>query len=282
MGNVSNRDQWAVRERLAFLERVAWWQGAVNRSDLREVFGISAAQASADLQLYQQLNPGALAYNLKAKRYESSPSMNCVLHEPHLGDAIRQFLGERSPAPVLGSPGERADTRVDLSVVPMRFAPAQVERHLFLAVSGARRVQIRYWSVRSSRAAMREIAPHALGHDGYRWHARAWCFEDEVFKDFVLSRIEEAEWPGEPFKPPVDDEAWQRFVEVELVPNRSLDKAQRQAIERDYGMKGGRLTLKVREAMLEYCLAHLRVRGVNDRPEHLELADPRGVPMPEP
>jgi len=280
MGNVSNRDQWAVRERLAFIERVAWWRGAVNRSDLREIFGISAAQASADLQLYLELNPGALAYNLKAKRYESGPAMTCALHEPHLEEAVRQFLGERSPAPTSQVNADAGD-RVDLSVAPMRTATPNVERCVFLALLERRRLRIRYWSVRSSRGKGREIAPHALGHDGYRWHARSWCFEDGIYKDFVLSRMERADWPGDPFECGVADDAWDRFVEVNLVPNRALDEAQRRTIERDYGMRGGRLVFRVREAMLEYCLAHLRVRGSDARPEHLELENaPRSAKPP--
>lgn len=273
MGNISNRDQWAVRERLAFIERVAWWRGSVNRGDLRGIFGISAAQASADLQLYLELNPGSLSYNLKAKRYESGPGMTCVFHEPRIEEAIRQFLGEAAPAPFVAGGGS-GEGRVDLSVAPIRKASPVVERRTFLALLHRQRIQIRYWSVRSSRDTVREIAPHALGHDGYRWHVRAWCFEDSDYKDFVLSRIEKAEWPGSPFDPQVADETWERFVDVVLVPNRTLDEVQRRTIERDYGMEGGRLRLRVREAMLEYCFAHLRVRGAVDRPEHLELEGP--------
>ncbi|RFC46511.1 MAG: putative DNA-binding transcriptional regulator YafY [Verrucomicrobia bacterium] len=279
MGNVSNLEQWAVRERLAFVERVAWWRGAVNRGDLREVFGISSAQASADLQLYLELNPGSMAYNLKTKRYESSSGMPCVLHGPRLEEGVRQFLGEVAPVSVLGT--GLAGSRVDLSAAPMRKASPVVERHVFLSLLHRQRLRIRYWSVRSSRDSVREIAPHALGHDGYRWYVRAWCFEDSGFKDFVLSRIERADWPGAPFLPGVRDEAWENFVDVILVPNQSLDELQRRTIERDYGMEGGHLRFRVREAMLEYCLAHLRVRGGVERPEHLELAGPpQPVPAP--
>ena len=87
MGNTSNREQWAVRERLAFIERVAWWRAAVNRSDVRDLFGISAAQASSDLQAYQELNPGVLVYNVRAKRYEAARKMICVMQVPQLAEA---------------------------------------------------------------------------------------------------------------------------------------------------------------------------------------------------
>ena len=91
MGNRTNVESWAGRERMCFIERAAWWEGEVNRSDLAGVFGISAAQASSDLQAYQELNPGALAYNMSRKCYEGQEEMGCVLHEPRLEEAVGIF-----------------------------------------------------------------------------------------------------------------------------------------------------------------------------------------------
>ncbi len=269
MGNTTNRDQWAARERLLFIERLAWWRGVVNRGDVREIFGISAAQASADLQGYQEINPSALAYNVRAKRYESRAEMACVLHEPRLEEAVGLFLGGAGPGV---APGGVAAGRIDVFSPPLRRADAAVERRVFLALDQGRRLAVKYWSVNSSRGGLREIAPHALGHDGYRWHARAWCFEDSVFKDFVLSRIEAAEWPGEDFSPPAPDAEWESWVTLALKANSALDEEQRKGIERDYGMEAGRLEVRVREAMREYYLAHLRVPLADGvRPVHLEL-----------
>lgn len=270
MGNTSTKDQWAGRERLAFIERVAWWRGAVNRGDLREVFGISAAQSSADLQGYQELNPTALAYNLRSKRYEARPEMACVMHSPRLEEAIGMFLGTPVPLPHLST---ETGSKVDVFTPPVRKADSAVERRIFLAIDQTRRLAVKYWSVNSGSGKRREIAPHALGHDGYRWHVRAWCFENNDFRDFVLSRIELADWPGEAFAPVSRDEAWERMVIVKLKANSELDEERRKTIERDYGMKGGKLELRVRDAMKEYYLAHLRVADGTDRPRHLELIE---------
>ena len=61
MGNSSNPEQWAVMERLRFIERAAYWRGWIQRQDLAAVYGKGSAQASADFQKYLELNPGALA-----------------------------------------------------------------------------------------------------------------------------------------------------------------------------------------------------------------------------
>jgi len=292
MGNTSNRDQWAVRERQLFIERLAWWKGVVNRGDVREVFGISAAQASADLQGYQELNPTALVYNVRAKRYEAGERMVCVMHEPRLEEAVSLFLGVVAPMIggrpkidfihadkrlAIGRNARKAPSSVDSTAATVDFfrplvreADTEVARRVFLAMDQKRRLRVKYWSVNSSQASMREIAPHALGHDGYRWHVRAWCFEREGFRDFVLSRIEDAEWLGDVFTPSLVDEEWERYETVVLQPHSSLDEDQKIAIIRDYGMVGGKLTVKVRAAMKEYFLAQWRVPGA-ERPAHLEL-----------
>jgi hypothetical protein len=274
MGNKINKDQWAGRERLAFIERTAWWRGVVNRGDLREVFGISAAQASADLQGYQELNPAALAYNVRLKRYEARPEMVCVLHVPHLEEAVGMFLGAAVPMPT----GRlEAEAKVDVFRPPVRKGSAGVEKRIFLALDQRRRLTVKYWSVNSSGKKRREIAPHALGYDGLRWHVRAWCFENEGFRDFVLSRIEEAEWPEVDFEAPMRDDAWEREVTLVLKANSALDDEQRKTIERDYGMKNGNLELRVREAMVGYCLAQLRIpETASDgklMPQHLEICE---------
>lgn len=269
MGNTSSRDQWAGRERLLFIERLAWWKGVVNRGDVREVFGISSAQVSADLQGYQEANPTALAYNVRAKRYEAGEGMRCVMHEPRLEEAVSLFLGVATPLLGMGGRSQAAST-VDFFRPLTREADGIVQRLVFLAMNQGRRLRIKYWSVNSSRGGSREIAPHALGHDGYRWHVRAWCFENSGFRDFVLSRMEEADWPGEVYTAPMVDEGWERMETVVLQPHSGLDEDQRKTIIRDYGMKGGKLKVEVRAAMKEYFLAHWRVL-VAGRPAHLEV-----------
>ena len=269
MGNVTNREQWAGRERLAFIERAAWWRGAVNRRDLQEVFGISAAQASADLQAYLELNPLGLAYNLKTKRYEGRPEMVCVLGEPRLEEAIRVLLGGGGVGWVPAGGGV-GDGRVGVVETPVRRAGMAVERRVFLAVEGKRSVRVRYWSVNRGRGGWREIAPHAFGHDGYRWHVRAWCGENGDFRDFVLSRITEAEWPGGEFVPPRPDGDWEEWEEVVVRANAGLGAEQRAAIERDYAMRDGRLRMRVRRALAAYLRAHLRLATAGQLPAHLE------------
>ena len=57
---------------------------------------------------------------------------------------------------------------------------------------------------------------------------------------------------------------------VILQPHSNISDEQRKGIIHDYGMKGGKLKVKVSAAMKEYFLAQWRVPGP-ERPAHLEI-----------
>ena len=132
-----------------------------------------------------------------------------------------------------------------------------VERRVFLAMLHGLRVRVRYASVNSGKEEWRWLRPHALGHNGARWHARAWCEKNADFRDFTLSRIAEVEWSREHAAQPMVDEAWQEWVTLRLRPHQELSAEQRKTVERDYAMRNGVLKLKVRKAMAGYLRGRL-------------------------
>ena len=271
MGNDTNMENWAARERLRWIERSVWWRGWVGRPDLAAMFGISSAQASSDLQRYQDLNPGALAYHLGRKRYEGTEGMLCVLHEPSLVEAMNVFLGGAGvmtgPAGAVGG-----SAKVDVVQAPRRKVLAEVERKLFLAVFGGLALEVKYHSVRSGKVGKRKIVPRAFGHDGLRWHVRAWCEEAAGWRDFVLGRISWAGWPGAVKEDPPEDEDWETMVTLRFRVSGKLSEAAQANLRLDYGIgKDGILKVKCRRAMQQYVEAWLRVPPAGTGlPEHFE------------
>ena len=257
MGNSSNPEQWAVQERLRFIERAAYWRGWVQRQDLMTVFGKGSAQASADFQKYLELNPGALAYSMNRKRYEGLETMRQVLQQSRLEEAVALFLTDGARPPLRGATEASGSASVDWVRLPERGAAAEVERRLFQAVLHRRRVRVRYLSVHGSADEWRWLRPHALGHSGHRWHIRAWCEKNGDYRDFVMGRVAEADWPGETTPPPVPDVAWERIVPLTVRPAAGLTAEQRAAVAQEFGMTDGGLTLHVREAMRQYLESQL-------------------------
>lgn len=264
-------------ERLRFIERAAFWTGTVNRSDLSRVFGVSQAQASADLQKYQQMNPGVLVYNLKRKRYEGAQGMKCALHLPQLEEAMAQFLAE-APAALprgAGAGEQEAGARLAMVALPAREASLEVKRAVFQAVLNRQKLRVHYHSMSGKSDGWRWLCPHAFGHDGYRWHVRAWCENHGEYRDFVMSRMKEAEMPSQPAGELPPDEAWESWEEIVVSPAEELTLERKKALVLDYGMRGDKLRLKVRKAMLRYLLKHLRlpVEGENEPVVFLRRVD---------
>ncbi len=271
MGNPTNADHWASRERLRTVERALWWRGWVGRRDLMELYGISAAQASGDLQRYLEMNPGSMLYHTSRKRYEAAPGGRWVLTEPVFEEGLAAFFS----GGIRIFPGQIGDGDAVAGVgLPDRKASPEIARGLSIAALANHEVEVDYLSVTSGKAGWRVIAPHAFGHDGYRWHARAWCAENGDYRDFVISRMKRIKWPR-PLSvgdlPP--DEDWGTMETIRLKPHRKLSAQARRAIELDYGIPNdGELTLQVRRAMKNYLLAHLRVDQAG-LPRHFEMVD---------
>lgn len=258
MGNSTNELNWAARERLRSVELRLWWRGFVGRKELMEVFGISPAQATSDLQRYFELNEGACFYQTTRKRYEAVAAMKCVLHEPVLEEGLQVIFGE-----MVGErwQRERVWTGAEASKLasvrlPVREGLPPVERVVAMAAGSGRRLRMKYASVNSGSSTWREVAPSTFGWDGRRWHVRAWCFNNEGFRDFVLARMEEAEWPGADFEAPRDED-WETWSVLRLQVNPSLDESRRRAFRLDYGLEDDVLEIRVREAMKPYLLAEM-------------------------
>jgi hypothetical protein len=267
MENKTNDRNWAAMERLRFIEVCAWWKGIVQRQDLVGLFGISMAQASADLQLYLEMNPVAFVYNLRQKRYEATAEMKCVMTKPRLDEAAARFLGGPVRGVWTGLTGEsEGGGCIEVLKMPARESSAAVARRVFLALLNGLRIKVRYASVNSGKEEWRWLRPHALGHNGARWHVRAWCEKTQGFRDFTLSRIAEVEWSREEMDLPAQDKDWEQWVTLQVRPHHKLSDQQRKAVERDYAMRNGVLKLKVRRAMEGYLRDRLGLAMADGKP----------------
>lgn len=260
MGNMTNDENWAARERLRMIEVLLWWRGWIRRSDLIEHFGISPAQASSDIQRLLELNSTGVTYHTARKRYEAGEKFSCVVHQPLWEEALSLLPGATPERKVISFTTETSSDSVVDSVQPLRRTVKEnVLRRIYLALRGKQSLEVRYLSVNSSSRRWRKIIPRGFGWDGNRWHVRAWDVEAEQWKDFVLGRMEDCRWPTTAGEEPPRDADWETFVTLKIKPNRKLDKAAQDAIRLDYGMSNQGLTLRVRKAMELYWRRHLHL-----------------------
>ena len=246
-----------VEQRYQFIEFHLFWAGHINRSDLIEVFGISKQQASNDLASYIDGRKSNLSYDKRLRTYVRGKNFRPRFMEPDASEFFSQLQSvdqgllqeDRSwvtPLPSYGAPP-----------APVRGVKPETLRDVVAAIRASQGVHVLYQSFSRPEPTWRWIEPHSLAFDGFRWHARAFCRNDNVFKDFLLSRIIGIEAFDEGTTPIETDTAWNTEVILKIGPHPDLSDAQKYVIGLDYGMDEGVTQIKVRRAMLYYALKRL-------------------------
>lgn len=267
--NGARRARWSEEKRLEFIDFRLRWEGRFNRSDLTDFFGISVPQASIDISRYLQASPGNASYDRKERAYVAGPAFVPVYPENEPSRYMSELFARASGL-------ESAETNflgwsppVGLTPVPRRPIEVGTVIALLRAVRNQLGLRIVYHSMTRPEPTSRAISPHAFGHDGLRWHARAFCHTHGDFRDFVVGRILRVEGFEPRGADPATDLPWHTIQSLELCPNPTLPEPHRRAVELDYGMTNGRVTLQCREALRFYLENNLGlekpVEGAPDR-----------------
>ena len=258
--------KWATRQRLQYIEIMAYYNGVVTRSDVAKAFGISDAAATKDLKLYSDLAPNNLIYN-----------HNVFGFVPH--ESFREVFAELSPAVVLptiaanlavaGGPyGEKSIYGLSTATLPLpaRLPGPPILAQITRAICGHKKLQVSYRSLSDRESQeQRILEPHALVNTGIRWHVRAYSDETYDFRDFVLSRFTQAICLNERAESNVEfDDDWVEMVCLKLGPHADLDAPKRENLLQDYDASGDVIEVNVRRALIGYVLQHLSVDTTRD------------------
>lgn len=234
MGTEKADLRWGVERRLEFIEFRLFWEGHVNRGDLMDAFSVSVNQASTDLNRYIGMAPDNMFYDKSARTYVRGAKFETRFLTP---DARRYLSQLRSVADGIL---DRADAWIgrfpayNSAPTPIRGVDAETLRSVIAAIRNAEAIEVRYQSLSRPEPRWRWIAPHAIGFDGFRWHARAFCLTDQCFKDFLLSRIIETRGTKTSGMDPSADADWNEQVTLEIGPHPDLSETQQKVIALDY------------------------------------------------
>jgi len=249
--------RWSAEKRYEFIEFRLFWTGRLNRADLMEAFSLSTQQASVDIAEYLEGRKSNLTYDRKSRCYRRGRNFRPRFYEPDAAGFLAQLRAVEdglvsAEQSWIGVFPDFAGTPI-----PARQVNPDILREIYTALIDKKALTITYQSLSRPEPGLRVIEPHALAHDGFRWHARALCRTDGVFKDFLLSRIlgvgEISDRKGDP----ADDLAWTESVVLEIGPHPDLSDTQRKVFETDYGMVDGVAQIPVRRALLYYALRRL-------------------------
>jgi len=262
------------KRRLERLDILLMWDGSFSRTDLVEFFQISAPQASADIAKYRDIFPAGCSYDPTSKEYVRGENFTPTLFEPSSRRYLDQLFGVRMG--ILDQARAWFRTPPNFEVIPTfetEIEPVVLQR-LLDAIKLNCGLQIEYQPLSPASPGWRTIAPHALAFSGRRWHLRAWCFKDERFREFVMTRIlsvgEFMEIHTGQNSPTIEelDTEWTSTVEVKIVPCRSLNAAHQRVIAKDFSMTVKGRSIEVRKPLVKFFVDTYRL-------------DPRRFKMPD-
>lgn len=128
------------------------------------------------------------------------------------------------------------------------------------AIMNGNTVNIIYTSL-TSGSGSRDIVPHSIVDNGLRWHVRAFDRKTNSFRDFVLTRISHVSIRSNATdvrETKQSDDDWNRALTLTIVPHPTNIQFST-AIEVDYGMVDGELSVKTNAAMAGYLLRRWNV-----------------------
>lgn len=262
--------RWGVEQRLEFLEFRLYWEGRMNRGDLMETFGVSINQASTDLNRYMRLAPENMIYDKSLRSYVPSSTFSPMFLKLDSDRYLNQLRSVSDGILEEENAWIRAFPIFDGVPSPERIVQPETLRFVLESLRNESAIKVRYQSLSRPAPRSRWIEPHAIGFDGFRWHVRAYCAEDQTFKDFLLARILGVRDSRPRASDPRQDVDWHEYVELEIGPHPELSETQQQVIALDYGMQDGSVTLRVRRAFLYYAVRRL---GLHLDPETLKPAN---------
>lgn len=270
--------RFAQRQRLTYIESVAYWEGRVDRPRVCSAFNISENHVTKDFRLYKDAFPGNIRYDETQRAYLATPKF-----KPRIGKgSAEEYLSLLRSHAELGDGGLLAEAgSVVVGAVPTvrsRLPPTTLNA-VTRAISAKTGLAITYQSRNLETSAERRVWPHALVFSATRWHTRAWDESRSAYIDLVLQRIQSASPIKKllPSSASARDIEWETFVEIEVIPSRHLSPGQAAVIAQEFGMapagKGWIWKARMRECLAGYFIYLHRLELAADPHRLIELKD---------
>lgn len=256
----------ATQQRLQYIELMAYYTGVVTRSDVAKAFGISDAAATKDLKFYSQIAPDNLIYKHTVFGFVPSNNFEEMFTdlEPHqvlpMIAANLPFVGQSVEQNLLYG------VMTEQLPLPQRLPGKKVVAQIIRAIKQKTKLSLVYSSLTDRDSSeTRIIEPHSLINTGLRWHVRAYSEETYDFRDFVISRVQQAQQLSEKAESnPEYDDDWMELINLQLTPHPKLSDKKRQILMTDYAATNDVIEFTVRRALLAYVLQRLSVDTTED------------------
>lgn len=264
----SHRD--IQRERLFYIDFLAYFTGQVTRKDLVTRFGISDPAATKDLSLYAEISSNMLEYDLRKRSYIYAGGIPCFDHS--VDQSLYSLAGERAIALDSGH-AKKLESSVQFSI--KRKVPVATAAAITRAMYCKKIISAEYVSMNTGKAT-RKLSPVALVHDGLRWHIRCFSHDKQDYFDYNLARFEKVTECAEVESIQKEDTQWTTEVLLSLIPHPKAEHPE--TIRLDYDIESVSKDILLKPCLVPYFLRHWHIdttpnATMNPKEKHLFLAN---------
>lgn len=262
--------------RIASLHLLLTWEGRLNNSRIRELFGIAVTRASVLIRQFRDAYPHCVELDTKSRSYLATPYFYHH-HNPKGAAALEASLDRYISLVGIVPAADATQAESPLcSAFPTFSTPnPSVFGTLQRAIQTGVAVNVDYASMQHPEVHSRLIHPHTLVRTERRWHVRAYCSVSATYRDYNLGRMSRATITDEssPYRAS-GDLAWETKVPIRLVAHPQLSHAQEIVIRREYFSGTAALVHTCRAALVNYLIQSLRaaVDAEKQTPPDYQLA----------
>ncbi len=245
-----------LEHRFAYIETQLLWGRGLTARDLGEAFGIARQNPQAVLKAYRQWHPDCLRYDRQCKRHVRTDRFvpHYIRDDPYL------FLDYQRGMALAGyfhDANDWADLPFhDADRLLRPHLDGEATRVVLAALRRRNPVSVVYLAKKGMR--QRLLSPHHVVYADNRYHLRAFCHSGQIGLDFVLSRIQQAEFSDEDWIPESYDRDWNCWEDLSFGVNPELSEEARASLGHAYALRDAvPLTITVRKALSKYVIRRM-------------------------
>jgi predicted DNA-binding transcriptional regulator YafY len=231
----------SLLQRLSFIETRLAWTGAVHAGEVAEYFHVTRQTAQGFINAYRKAYPGQMTYDPKRKRHVRTTAFVQQVTKKETLRFLDFIRGQALVGKYWVDENVSEVPIIDVDRLARPELSKDIVQTILTGLTDHKRVSIRYQSKVTDPLAIsyRMISPNHLVHADNRYHVRAFYHKNNVYRDFVLSRIHSAELqssekPDSEWVSGEDDTDWATQVTLKFTPHPKLNLAQRQAVTEGY------------------------------------------------
>jgi predicted DNA-binding transcriptional regulator YafY len=244
-------------QRFGYIETLLAWTGKVYAGEVAEYFHVARQTAQGFINAYRKAYPNQMEYDYRQKRHIRSKSFKQILTQEETLTYLDFIRGQTLVGKYWDSESVSEVPLVDVDRMGRPGLSHKIVEAVLAGLSDHKRVLILYQNktIDPKAVTWRMISPNHLVHADNRYHVRAYYHKNQVYRDFVLSRILDAEFqknekPEREWVSGKEDKAWSTRITLRFHPNSKLTGAQTQAVIKGYKLDSdGCLRIETNKAL---------------------------------